>query len=104
MSPAKGSAGAERRAKTLWAAAVQRQAIDPGASVSEAVHVNLVGYTPDSPVKSADLYLWLGDGGPRDYSSFEGHPSWLQDVRTGERFAGGKVTFWKKSAAEAHGR
>ena len=90
----------ETRADTL----IVELTFDPGASLSEAVHVNLIGYTPDSPIKSADLYLWLGDGGPRDYAPFEGRASWLWDVRTGERFPGGKVTFWKKSAKEAHGR
>lgn len=41
--------------------------------MSEAVHVNIIGYTPESAVKAADLYLWMGDGGQRDYSSFEGN-------------------------------
>jgi hypothetical protein len=74
------------------------------SSLSEAIHVNLLGYTPDSPVKAADLYLWLGDGGPRDYSAFEGRPTWLYDVDSGERHRVGEVTFWKKSAPEAEGR
>ena len=39
---------------------------------SEAVHVNIIGYTPQEAVHPADLYLWLGDGGQRDYASFEG--------------------------------
>ena len=55
---------------------------DLDRSQSEAVHVNLIGYTLDSPIKSADLYLWLGDGGPRDYSGFEGNPAWLFDVES----------------------
>ncbi|MGH7193602.1 MAG: hypothetical protein ACREJM_08735, partial [Candidatus Saccharimonadales bacterium] len=41
------------------------------SSVSEAVHVNIIGYNPDiTAMKSADLYLWLGDGGARDYSGY----------------------------------
>ena len=40
--------------------------------LSEAVHVNIIGYTPAEQIHAADLYQWLGDGGQRDYSSWEG--------------------------------
>jgi endoglucanase len=75
-------------------------------NMSEAVHVNIIGYAPLSPVHSADLYLWLGDGGQRDYSSFEGNKVWLYNVETGEKTNTGKVSFWKKNngKAEALGR
>jgi len=75
-------------------------------SFSEAIHVNIIGYTPESPVKSSDLYLWLGDGGQRDYSSFEGNTVWLVDVNSGEKFDAGNVSFWKSknTDAEAEGR
>ena len=74
--------------------------------MSEAVHVNIVGYTPESPVKSADLYLWMGDGGQRDYHSFEGNTVWIYNVDTGEKDKVGKVTFWKSDTlkTEAEGR
>jgi hypothetical protein len=85
-----------------------RQAVpfsfDPETTISEAIHVNLIGYTPTSPIKAADLYLWLGDGGARDYSAFEGKRVWLHDVRAGDRHLVGKVRFWKKAADEAEGR
>ena len=43
------------------------------SGVSEAVHVNLIGYNPaHTAMKSADLYMWLGDGGGRDYSTYAG--------------------------------
>ncbi len=71
---------------------------------SEAVHVNIIGYVPSSPVKSADLYLWMGDGGARDYSSFENNKVWLLDVQSGKKHEVGNVNFWKKSATEAEGR
>ena len=32
---------------------------------SEAVHVNIIGYTPAEQSHAADLYQWLGDGGQR---------------------------------------
>lgn len=72
--------------------------------LSEAVHVNMVGYTPESPIKSADLYLWLGDGGPRDYKAFEGNQVWLLNTKTNKKHKTGKVKFWKKSATEAENR
>jgi hypothetical protein len=77
---------------------------DLETSVSEAIHVNLIGYTTSSPVKAADLYLWLGDGGARDYSAFAGNQVWLHDKRGGDRHLVGEVKFWQKSAAEAEGR
>lgn len=68
---------------------------DPMESPSEAVHVNLLGYTPAEPVKTADLYLWLGDGGPRDYSSFVGKRVWLLDLDSGVARETGSVSLWQ---------
>ncbi|MCB0746047.1 MAG: glycoside hydrolase family 9 protein [Ignavibacteriae bacterium] len=72
--------------------------------ISEAIHVNLIGYTPNSPIKSADVYIWLGDGGARDYSSFQGNSVWIYNVDTEEKFNVGNVSFWKKSQKEASDR
>ena len=66
-------------------------------SMSEAVHVNILGYTPQEEIKAADLYLWLGDGGQRDYSSFEGKKVWLYNTATGSKTEVGKVNFWMKA-------
>lgn len=66
------------------------------SSQSEAVHVNIVGYKPTQDVNAADLYLWLGDGGQRDYSEFAGNRVWLHNVNTLENKEVGKVSFWKK--------
>ena len=75
-------------------------------NLSESLHVNLIGYVPDGPVKSADLYLWMGDGGARDYSSFEGNSVWLHNQDNGEKLEAGEVLFWKsnESKAEVRGR
>ena len=70
-------------------------------SPSEAVHVNILGYTPSEPVKTADLYLWLGEGGPRDYRSFEGKKVWLYNVGTKRSLKVGSVKFWKPRSASA---
>jgi hypothetical protein len=68
--------------------------------VSEAVHVNIIGYLPNGPIKSADLYHWLGDGGPRDYAPFEGNAVYIVDASTGASEIVGKVRFWMKGERE----
>lgn len=70
-------------------------------STSEAIHVNTIGYTPHATTNTADLYLWLGDGGPRDYSSFEGRNTYLYNIDTGEKTTVGKVRKWKDLADSA---
>jgi len=67
---------------------------------SEAVRVNIVGYSTRESIKSADLYMWLGDGGQRNYSSFEGNKVYINNIETGEKQEVGKLQFWKKSASE----
>lgn len=71
--------------------------------VSEAVHVNLIGYPTGAPIKSADLYRWMGDGGPRDYAAFEGHRIWVLDTEDGSRHEAGTVTYWQDSKVEMNG-
>ena len=68
---------------------------------SEAVHVNIIGYTPHEAIHPADLYLWLGDGGQRDYASFEGKNVYLYNVKTGRSRKAGKVRLFKKSLLNA---
>jgi len=72
-------------------------------SRSEAVHVNIVGYMPDTPIKAADLYHWMGDGGARDYSSFEGNPVYVYDLATDTAQTVGEVTYWKPSGGDIFG-
>ncbi|MBD3422277.1 MAG: glycosyl hydrolase family 5 [Chitinivibrionales bacterium] len=69
-------------------------------AVSEAVHVNLVGYHPQSPAKSADLYVWMGDGGARDYTDYAGNTVYLYDVTSGQSHNAGAVSFWKQSGQD----
>ena len=71
-------------------------------TMSEAVHVNILGYLPSEPVKEADLYLWLGEGGGRNYKSFQGKNVYLYNVATGQSKKVGTVKYWKpQSAASA---
>lgn len=83
-------------------ASVADVTFDIWSSVSEAVHVNIIGYSPEEETKAADLYLWLGDGGQRDYSSFEGNKVWLYNVRTGKKQKAGKVDFWMSAASSVN--
>ena len=71
---------------------------DIWSSQSESVHVNLLGYTPQEKIKAADLYYWLGDGGQRDYSSFEGKKVYLYNINTGKKSKVGQVKFWKSAS------
>lgn len=64
---------------------------------SEAVHVNIIGYSPAEAVHPADLYLWLGDGGQRNYSAWEGKKVYLYNVKTKKRTTVGSVKFWKSA-------
>ena len=71
---------------------------------SEAVHVNLVGYT-DTPgtVKAADLHHWLGSGAARDYSGFVGNKVYLYNVVACTSNEVGSVQFWRNNVGEAQG-
>src|SRR5579864_1790467 len=76
-------------------------AFDSYQSVSEAIHVNLIGYHPaHTAMKSADLYMWLGDGGPRDYAGFVGRKASLYNVETKQPTEVGTVSFWKPRGAD----
>lgn len=74
---------------------------DVFANRTEAIHVNLIGWHSDQTAnKSADLYLWMGDGGARDYTEAVGRKAFLVDAKSGKRFEAGKVAFWKKSGPD----
>jgi endoglucanase len=62
-------------------------------SRSEAVHVNLMGYVPDSPSKFAYVYHWAGDRGSVDLSFLKGKPFRLIDQKTGKAAFSGEVRF-----------
>jgi endoglucanase len=69
---------------------------------SEAIHINLVGYMDRSGTKGADLYYFLGDGGNRDYSEFEGNEVFIYNVDTEERQSIGQVSFWMNNKRETY--
>ena len=65
---------------------------------SEALHVNIIGYSPAEQTHAADLYQWLGDGGQRDYNNWEGKKVYLYNVKTKKKQSAGIVKFWKHAA------
>ena len=69
-------------------------------SPSEAVHVNLVGYLSDSSIKAVDLYIWMGNGGARDYSDFVDNKVYIYNVDTPNVQEVGTVAFWKSSGLD----
>ena len=69
---------------------------------SEAVHVNIIGYSPAEATHAADLYQWLGDGGQRDYKAWEGRKVYLYNVKTKKKASVGTVKFWKHAADAEH--
>jgi hypothetical protein len=72
-------------------------------SPSEAVHVNLVGYLSDASIKAVDLFMWMGDGGARDYASFVGKKVYIYNVNTSASQQVGTVALWKNSAQDVGG-
>jgi len=76
---------------------------DVFAHSSEAVHVNLIGYPTGAPIKSADLYRWMGDGGPRDYADFEDNRIWILNTEDDARQEVGTVSYWSDSKEEMNG-
>jgi hypothetical protein len=67
---------------------------------SEAIHINLVGYAPDAVHKAADLYCWMGSGGPRNYSSFQGNNVYVFNVDTNDSTPAGVVDFWMAGGSD----
>ncbi len=70
------------------------------SNVSESIHLNLVGFSSGPSVKAADLHYWLGDGGARDYSGFEGNKVYVINLDGGEPVEVGQVAFWKESGLD----
>ncbi len=70
--------------------------------ISESIHINLAGYSTAPGIKSADLYLWMGDGGARDYSCNIGSKVFIYNVNTHQKTETGKVEFWKHNSTEAY--
>jgi len=67
---------------------------------SEAVKVNIVGYSTAHTIKAADVYIWMGDGGSRDYSAFVGKKIYIYNTATKKSQEVGTLSLWKTNAQE----
>ena len=67
---------------------------------SEAIHINLVGYLNDASMKAVDLFMWMGDGGARDYTSFIGKKVYIYNVNTSASQQVGTVALWKNGGTD----
>lgn len=66
---------------------------DPAGSLSDSLHVNLIGYRPDDPAKLGYLYCWEGDGGSMDVRPYVGRPFQVVDAESGSIALEGHVQF-----------
>ncbi|MFW5726127.1 MAG: glycoside hydrolase family 9 protein, partial [Bacteroidota bacterium] len=66
---------------------------DEFTSESPAIKISNIGYQKDAVHKSADVYLWMGDGGGRDFSRLTGTPWHLYDVGAEKIAHSGKLNF-----------
>jgi len=73
---------------------------DEFTSESPAIKISNIGYQKDAVHKSADVYLWMGDGGKRDFRRFTGAPWHLYDVRSEEIVHSGKLNFRMQNRPE----
>lgn len=89
--------------KTNSDVATRDLTIDIFNNISEAIHLNLVGYLDDASIKTADLYLWMGDGGARNYVDFQGKKIYIYNVNTKTSQEVGTVAFWKANGADSGG-
>ncbi|WP_304425343.1 glycoside hydrolase family 9 protein [uncultured Duncaniella sp.] len=71
-------------------------------ATSESIHVNQIGYSTGQRMNVADLYLWLGDGGQRDYDPWIGKSVYLYSPDTGIKKRVGAVKKWKTAEASVY--
>jgi endoglucanase len=67
--------------------------LSPAGSLSDSLHVNLLGYRPDAPQKFGYLYAWEGDGGSLDVRPYVGRRYEIVDAETGRATLTGTVAF-----------
>jgi endoglucanase len=73
------------------------------STLAHSIKVNIVGYQDNDAIKAADLYMWIGDGGKRDFSAFEGNKVYIYDINAETSTEVGSVNFWKSENGEGNG-
>lgn len=67
---------------------------------SPSIKISNIGYETEAAFKSADVYLWMGDGGGHDFSRFTGKDFYLVDLESNQKTYTGKLKFRMKSKPE----
>lgn len=73
---------------------------DPEVFKSPAIKVSHVGYPAKAVHKMADVYLWMGDGGERDFSNYTGNKWYLLDTETNQPAFEGSLEFRMENKPE----
>ena len=60
---------------------------------SPSIKISNIGYETEAAFKSADVYLWIGDGGGHDFSRFTGNDFYLVDVKSNQKVYYRKIEF-----------
>jgi hypothetical protein len=68
---------------------------DEKALRSEAVHVNLLGYVPEAPMKVGSVFHWAGDRGSVDFKPYAGKPFQVVETGSGKTVLTGTLAFRK---------
>jgi hypothetical protein len=67
---------------------------------SPAIKISNIGYETHAVHKTADVYMWIGDGGERDFTRFTGKPYHLYNLKNGEIAYTGTLNFRMKNKKE----
>lgn len=67
---------------------------------SPAIKISNLGYEAGAPHKYADVYLWMGDGGERDFDRLQNTPWFLYDVKSETKAYSGKLKFRMENRPE----
>ena len=73
---------------------------DEFTTESPAIKISNIGYEANAVHKTADVYMWMGDGGERDFSRFTGKSWHLYDVISDEIVYSGNLNFRMKNKQE----
>ncbi len=68
--------------------------------LSPSIKISNIGYTPSANHKFADVYLWMGDGGARDFDRHTGNTFHLLDASTRDIAFSGELEFHMKNVPE----
>ncbi len=67
---------------------------------SPSIKISNIGYESNAIYKSADVYLWMGDGGERDFSRFTGTTYHLYDIKNERTVYSGEMKFRMENKQE----